>query len=384
MIRGDSPPAGLAGMAKEHTTRRVGFLGGALVPFQESYANQVRVLADALDASVLTCGPVAGRWKPVVKSGRYLVVRASDQRISFGSGVLLYGVLKLWERYQDVVFLAAGLESRFLRFADLTKIVPIVNSLPEDVLCRTRRPLKELVETCPAVVAQGRRIHEALIAMGFPETRVHLIHPIVDVERLKAVAPPSVDTFRLLFASAPTVERQDENNFVSKGVSMLLEATARARQRFPLELHLVWRGKHRQDLEDAIARLGLGREVRIYDGEVANMADLYAGVHATVIPYADNWRSPALPLSAVESLSCGRPVISTNVSEIGEMLEGHGCGCACEPTAAGVEEAIARCMAGYRDYQRRSREAAVKLFSSEIEQFRVLSARLAGSNGRQT
>jgi len=41
--------------------------------------------------------------------------------------------------------------------------------------------------------------------------------------------------------------------------------------------------------------------------------------------------SPEIPLSAVESMACGRPVVTTDVAEIAEIVKKYKCGFVSKP-----------------------------------------------------
>jgi len=226
--------------------------------------------------------------------------------------------------------------------------------------------LRRLAVELRVILAQSERVKARLIDMGVDHQKVQLMYPWVDLDRFVCTPPPPRKVFTLLFASSPSVESRSEDNFRAKGVPLLLEAFRGFAQTGEALLHILWRGKHNEDLQWEIGRLGLLDKVTVTD-EVVDMPRRYARAHATVIPFLTLHRSPEIPLSAVESLACGRPVITTDVAEIADIVREHQCGCVAEPTAEGLLAALQRCRESYETYQGNCRSVAEKLFRLDIE-----------------
>jgi colanic acid/amylovoran biosynthesis glycosyltransferase len=109
-----------------------------------------------------------------------------------------------------------------------------------------------------------------------------------------------------------------------KGQILLVEAVARvAKAGIPIELVLVGDGELRKEIEAAIARHGIEKNVRITgwaSGDVVRQELL--GSRAMVLPsFAEG-----LPVVIMEALALGRPVISTYVAGIPELIEPGKCG----------------------------------------------------------
>jgi colanic acid/amylovoran biosynthesis glycosyltransferase len=104
-----------------------------------------------------------------------------------------------------------------------------------------------------------------------------------------------------------------------KGHSLLVEAAAQlVREGVPLELILVGDGELRHELERAIASHGLERSVRI-TGWASN-AEVHAwleGARALILPSFGE----GLPVVLMEALVAGRPVVTTSIAGIPELVE---------------------------------------------------------------
>ncbi|MCD6514862.1 MAG: glycosyltransferase family 4 protein, partial [Candidatus Odinarchaeota archaeon] len=132
-----------------------------------------------------------------------------------------------------------------------------------------------------------------------------------------------------------------------------------------------WRGKYNEQLSKKISELNLEKDVKVING-IVNMPEMYANVHVTVIPFLNLWRSPEIPLSAVESLVCGRPVITTDVVEIAEIVKRHKCGCVARPVKDDFSMALKECKRNYKVYQGNYRGVADALFSFDGDRWRWL------------
>ncbi|PYX88340.1 MAG: hypothetical protein DMG68_08755, partial [Acidobacteria bacterium] len=104
-----------------------------------------------------------------------------------------------------------------------------------------------------------------------------------------------------------------------KDHSFLLEACATLRQRGVNFLCLIaGKGPERQSLERQIVRLGLQREVKLL-GHVphAGLGVLYARADLVVLTS----RSEGIPLTLMEAMAYGRPVLAPNITGIPELVE---------------------------------------------------------------
>jgi glycosyltransferase involved in cell wall biosynthesis len=360
-------------MMSEKLNRKTGIVGDALAPyFNEAYANQVRLLSQELNTPVLTCNNIG--ILPFRKMGRYLIINATFLRqekpnpfLRLANGAFFYPFVKLFERKFDIVFLSAGISSGFLPFLDLRKCIPIINALSfssDDEVARTFA--HEFAPKIPAIIAQSRRVKERLVSMGVEPQKIHLIYPWVDAGEFNYSEPPGMEEFRILFASAPNVEREHEDLLAKKGLGLLLESFAEFSQQRKASLLLLWRGKYNEELYNRIRELGLESRVEVIN-EVVDTPPLFARAHITVTPFLTMSESPEIPLSAVESLASGRPVVTTDVPEISEIVEEYQCGCVARPKKEDFLSAMIECQENYAVYQGNCRKVSAELFHLNAE-----------------
>jgi glycosyltransferase involved in cell wall biosynthesis len=109
-----------------------------------------------------------------------------------------------------------------------------------------------------------------------------------------------------------------------KGQPLLLEAAASLVARgIPLELTIVGDGEMRQELEAMVRRLGLGGRVTLAGWkDAAAIRQMILQSRALVMPsFAEG-----LPVVVMEALALNRPVVSTYIAGIPELVEEGICG----------------------------------------------------------
>jgi len=146
--------------------------------------------------------------------------------------------------------------------------------------------------------------------------KVHVVRCGLDPSYLDGPAPgPPPSTNRLA-----CVGRLAEQ----KGQLLLVEAVGRLRDRgVDCEVVLVGDGPMRGEIERAIAALGLGDRVRLVGWmSKAEVRRELIGARALVMAsFAEG-----LPVALMEALALGRPVVTTNVAGIPELVEDGECG----------------------------------------------------------
>lgn len=142
-----------------------------------------------------------------------------------------------------------------------------------------------------------------------------------------------------------------------KGQDILFEALATpAWARRKWRLHLYGDGENRGGLERWSRRLGLSDRI-VFEGRVADVEKIWALNHVLVIPS----RIEGLPLSVVEAMLCGRPVVATNVAGA-EVIEDEVTGFLAEAATVGcVGDALERFWARREDARKIGAMAAKKI-----------------------
>jgi len=356
-------------------SQKIGIVGDALAPyFNEALANQMRLLSRELSVPVLTCNDIG--FAPFKRMDNYLIVNGKflreDSRkplLSLLNGAFFYPFLKLFEKRHDVIILSGGINSGFLSHSKLEKCVLVMNSLPFSKESKEAREfVQKFAPRLKGIVAQSKRIKEKLLEIGVEAKKIHLIYPWVDLNKFKPTEPPPLDEFRILFASAPNAEIPGENIFEEKGIPLLLEAFKEFAKEHKAKLHFLWRGYYNDALGTKIKELDLGDKVEVVN-EVVDTAKFISKSHIVVIPFVNTRRSPEIPLSAIESLACGRPVVSTDVAEIADIVERYTCGCVSKPDKIDLTSGLKKCRESYQLYQVNCQKAVQKHFILNVIKF---------------
>jgi glycosyltransferase involved in cell wall biosynthesis len=207
---------------------------------------------------------------------------------------------------------------------------------PEEFDAPRPLALREKIRHAAFVVAISQFTRSQLCRWGAPADwrKIQVIRCGLDAIFLSATATPVPDRPRLV-----NVGRLSEQ----KGQLLLIEAARRLREQgLDFELVLVGDGPLREEIEQLIQEYGLQGQVRI-TGFLENLAvrrELEAA-RALVLPsFAEG-----LPVVIMEALALGRPVISTYVAGIPELVESGKSGWlvpagAVEPLVAAMAEVL--------------------------------------------
>lgn len=199
----------------------------------------------------------------------------------------------------------------------------------------SRRALARKVEAARFVVtvSEFNRAYLERVS-GAPSGKIVLIHNGIDIERFAPNGVPAREPFTIL-SVARLVEK--------KGLPDLIEACRRLRDRgLEFRCGIVGKGILRSQLESLIRRRKLGDRVRLLgphtQGEVL---ERYRAAHLYVLPsiVGSDGNREGLPVSIVEALAAGLPVVSTRVTGIPEVVR-HG------ENGLLVESGDARALAG--------------------------------------
>jgi glycosyltransferase involved in cell wall biosynthesis len=217
---------------------------------------------------------------------------------------------------------------------------------------------KPMLERVDRFVVEYPGAIDDLRRLGIEEMRISQIFPPVDLERFSPGGTPD-GPFTALFASSPEAEEWLD----ARGVPQILDA---AMLRPKMRFRLLWRpwGNSAARVRQWIAERGLTNVemvVKCFD----DMANEYNKAHVTLTPFSDMIRSKAAPNSLVESLACGRPVVTTAAVGLSEFIREGGAGITCAATGEALAENLDRLATEWNSYSCRARRLAETWFGVE-------------------
>jgi len=207
----------------------------------------------------------------------------------------------------------------------------------------TRWHTSRLVRAADAVLTVSADSRRAAIELGARPEAVHSIPNGCDTALFR---PLHRQEMRYKLGLALDAELGVFVGWLSKlkGVRELVEAMARLSLRRPrLQLVLIGEGELERELLDRAAGLGLGSRIRLLGKKSSvEIAEWFGASNFVVLPsYTEG-----CPNVVIEAISCGRPVVASDVGGVPELLN-PACGILTPPgdveaLAASIEEALAR------------------------------------------
>jgi starch synthase len=215
--------------------------------------------------------------------------------------------------------------ARFKLVVTIWENIPFLHNLPA-----TQRIKAEVFRATDLFLAASNRAREALILEGVPEEKIKVQMPGVDIKHFHPMEKDSEllrrfgcseDDFIVLFVA---------NLYREKGVFDLLYAFRRLLDRLGgeanVKLLIAGKGREEAKIRKTIHQLRLN-----------NSAELIGSFQYSVMPrihnLADLFVLPSIPISTwqeqfgyvlVESMACGKPVISTRSGSIPEIVSEAG------------------------------------------------------------
>lgn len=190
---------------------------------------------------------------------------------------------------------------------------------------RSRRAIARKIEDSAFVVAISEYNRQFLSGLpGASDDRIVRINNGIDLSRFSPNGLPAASPFTFICV-ARLVEK--------KGLPYLIEACRLLRDRgVDFRCLMVGKGAGRSQLERMIRQWKLGDSVLMLGPKTQlQVRDLYRSAHAYVLPcvVATDGNREGLPVSIVEALACGLPVITTPVTGIPEVVRHEHNGLLC-------------------------------------------------------
>lgn len=193
------------------------------------------------------------------------------------------------------------------------------------------RRIREVIEKVDLFLPVSRRAEEVLILMGAPEEKIRVIPPGIDSRIFAPEAKDDGLRNKLKVRPDQTVILYIGNFLRSKGLFELIHAAARLKKDQEVDpssirFLLVGAGKHRNKIERLILELSLTEQFILHPymsyqdiPKVHNLADIF------VLPSVPSEQvREQFGMVLIESMSCGKPVVSTLCGSIPEVIGDAG------------------------------------------------------------
>jgi len=175
------------------------------------------------------------------------------------------------------------------------------------------------------VFSQNTR--ESLLKIGIRQDRIENLPPVVDSAYFARRDYGNNGRAKMGIPEDAPVVLYIGNWAAWKGVDYLIESMVRVRETFP-DARLVtawgepynWYNDRKRFLDRKIEELGLGSAI-IQFGIVEDLPSLMHSSDVVAEPFLNTDGVADLPLAILESMACGKPVVSTRVAGIPEIVD---------------------------------------------------------------
>lgn len=201
------------------------------------------------------------------------------------------------------------------------------NQLPRRVW--TRRVLLAM-RRVPTVVASRNLGAIATNVWRLPNSRVCFIPNGVDLPRLSSLkgAIPKRPDAELVIGTVAGLRPE-------KNIARLIKAFAKIVDKHPARLLIIGDGAERASLEALVRQLGIQERVE-FAGYLKDPAQRLAEIDL----FALSSDTEQLPISMLEAMACGMPVVSTRVGDVASIIPDIARSGLAEPTDRAFEEAL--------------------------------------------
>ena len=305
---------------------KLAIAGPHLLQTDEAQAKQAQLLSERLPATLIT-------YPSNPDSNADALTFESNPTNSLNR-LRLYFFFKRSSKTFDRIILPGTINNSLFRVFPAKKCIPLISKRLLEETHEEKQAFLKLSQQFPLILVQSKHLITQLKQLGISESKIHFFYPLTD----DFSCPPKKDrSFTLLFASSPRGPEQEcASRFQAKGVNILLEACRTIR----MTLLVLWRNDYAQQFKDLAKSLQPTCDIAFVNKHLQSTQDYFAMSSAIVVPYTSLHQSPEYPLSAIQSLACGKPVVCTTIPEFSSIIKKHGCGVNCDPDSDSLGEAI--------------------------------------------
>lgn len=176
------------------------------------------------------------------------------------------------------------------------------------------------------ITAVSRNTKKSLRNIGFEEENIVFIPPVIDTSIFNPSLPQQQKRDELGISKEAPVLLYCSNWAVWKGVDILIDAMPELIEKYP-DMKLIiawgeaydWHDERKAMISKKITNLDLDKNI-IELGIVNDIQLLMAACDTLVAPFQNTDGVADRPLTILEAMACGKPVVTTNVGGIPEII----------------------------------------------------------------
>jgi glycosyltransferase involved in cell wall biosynthesis len=185
---------------------------------------------------------------------------------------------------------------------------------------------KSFLSRVKKIIAVSENIKNTLKRKGVSDQKIVFIPPAIDPEKFNSGIPQSQMRNKFGLEKDATIVLYVGSWSRYKGVDIMIEGIKNLFNKFPeLRLLLCWGSvtddnSGRTRITEKIRRLGLSSKV-IELGVLPNVAEIMAASDIVVVPYLTTYGIADRPMTIIEAMACGKPVVATDVGGVREVVQ---------------------------------------------------------------
>jgi teichuronic acid biosynthesis glycosyltransferase TuaC len=241
-----------------------------------------------------------------------------------------------------------------------------INVFPKFPLIR--RMIQWTLGEATGIIAVSRSLKKAMVELGVPAEKVHVIGNGVDAEifqpldQLRARQELGLPENAQIILSVGGLSRP-------KGFHELISAFAQLASRYPrLRLYIIGEGIERANLEKLSQNLGLiGRVILVGDKKNEQLGLWYSAADLMCLASTRE----GMPNVVLESMACGTPVVATAVGGIPEILHPGETGLLVETESSSIAEGLERALIkpwNRQEISGRARQRTWDVVAAEVDE----------------
>lgn len=299
-----------------------------------------------------------------------------------GSGPMTIAINSLQNDRPDLVVISQGGLTDGLEFAEKCAEIGIPYIILYQANSETFWPVDEVSQRIKRVAMAAKQ----LFFVSKANAELYFMQIGTQIEHVTVVSNPANAQISGLLPW-PDLSKGISMAFVArldvraKGHDVLFQVLSLPKWRSRnLKVHLYGAGFHKQNILDMITMFGLSDAV-IFEGQSSNVESIWMKHHAMILPS----RFEGTPLSIIEAMICGRPVVATKVAGIPEIVDDGVSGFLAEaPTPELLDIAMERFWTHRDSLEQMGLNAAERIWSKipadPVENFKLEVLKHAGVN----